>query len=67
MVIGVWGKGENEKGLLNGERMSFWSDENVVELGSVDGHTTFPGGKQTHHALCYLYEIHLNNSELVRY
>lgn len=67
MAIGVWGKGENEKWLLNGERMSFWGEENVVELDSGDGHTTFPGGTQTRHALCFLYETHLNNSGLVKY
>lgn len=30
----------NEEGLLNGSVVSYWSDENIVELDSWDGITT---------------------------
>lgn len=35
-----WGQGRKSKLLLNGDRVSGWNGENVLEMDGGDGHIT---------------------------
>lgn len=62
VIARVWqGQGDGEE-LLTGERVSFSRDENVVELDSGDGCTTWWYTKN--HWVMYLQKVNLMGYEL---